>query len=202
MTVISLLEVDLSTNNIILENEQHIDYLNHKLYDYLNTINRFVIPEEDNKMIGPLIHAIADVERIGDHVSSISNITQKCDKEKINFTETHKVKIYELLTLVNSELEYSIDMFSKKSTEHLSDILTLENLIDKKEKELQHIYLSEMKKNMTKSLAGMFFSDLAAYLERIADHGTNIAFSILNDGSEEIFQLLENEHVNNSDLIV
>lgn len=91
-------------------------------------------------------------------------------------------------------------MFTKKNTEHLSDILILEDLIDKKEKELQHLYLSEMKKNMTKPLAGMLFSDLAAYLERIADRGTNIAFSILNDDSDEISQLLENEHVNIPDV--
>lgn len=200
LTVNSLLEVDLSSEENIIENEHHIDYLNHKIYDYLNTINRFILPEEDNKMIAPLIHVIADVERIGDHVSSIANITKKCEKEKISFTDAHKVKIYELLTLVNSELEYSIEMFTQKNTEHLSDILILEDLIDKKEKELQHLYLSEMKKNMTKPLAGMLFSDLAAYLERIADHGTNIAFSILNDDSDEISQLLENEHVNIPDV--
>lgn len=196
LAVNSLLEVNMSTSEEIKENEQHIDFLNHKIYDYLNNINHFTIPEEDNKMIGPLIHVVADIERIGDHISSIANITQKCEREKIFFTEIHKVKIHELLTLVNSELEYSIEMFSKKNTEHLSDILTLEDLIDKKEKELQHQYLSEMKKNMTQPRAGMLYSDLAAYLERIADHATNIAFSILNDDSEEIHSLLENEHVN------
>lgn len=202
LSVNSLLEVDTSTYENIKENEQHIDILNHGIYDYLTKINQYSLPEEDNKMIGPLIHVIADIERIGDHASSISNITLKCKEKNIEFSAEHKVQIRELLTLVNSELEFSIDMFSKKSLEHLSEILKLEDLIDKKEKELQHKYLSDMKQRTTKPRAGMLYSDLAANLERVADHGTNIAFSILNDDSEEINRLLEEEHVDPADYIL
>ncbi|MCD7949157.1 MAG: PhoU domain-containing protein [Erysipelotrichaceae bacterium] len=41
----------------------------------------------------------------------------------------------------------------------------------------------------------MLYSDLVASLERIGDHATNIAFSILNDDTEEVRELLEEEHV-------
>lgn len=202
LAVNSLIEVDTSTYDKIKENESHIDILNHGIYDFLTKINQYPLPEEDNKMIGPLIHVIADIERIGDHASSISNITLKCEEKGISFTDEHKVQIRELLTLVNSELEFSIDMFSKKTLEHLSEILKLEDLIDKKEKELQHEYLSDMKKRTMKPRAGMLYSDLAANLERIADHGTNIAFSILNDDSEEINRLLEEEHIDPAEYIL
>ena len=84
----------------------------------------------------------------------------------------------------------------------MSEILKLENLIDQKEKDLQHEYLSNMKNKKTKPRAGMLFSDLAANLERVADHGTNIAFSILNDDSEEVNRLLEEEHVDQADYIL
>jgi len=202
LSVNSLLEVDTSTHEMIKENEKHIDTLNHGIYEFLTKINQYPLPEEDNKMIGPLIHVIADIERIGDHASSISNITMKCKEKDICFSDEHKTQIRELLTLVNSELEFSIDMFSKKTLEHLSEILKLEDLIDKKEKELQHRYLSDMKKHTTKPRAGMLYSDLAANLERIADHGTNIAFSILNDDSEEISRLIEEEHVDLADYLL
>ncbi len=41
----------------------------------------------------------------------------------------------------------------------------------------------------------MLYSDLVASLERIGDHATNIAFSILNEDSDEVRDLLEEEHV-------
>ena len=48
----------------------------------------------------------------------------------------------------------------------------------------------------------MLYSDLVAALERVGDHATNIAFSILNDDSEEIGRLIEEEHVDPSDYIL
>lgn len=202
MAVNSLLEVDVSTFDRIKENEAHIDFLNHGIYDYLNKINQYSLPEEDVKMIGPLIHVIADIERIGDHASSISNITLKCDEKGITFTDDHKLQIRELLTLVNSELDFSIDMFSNKTLDHLSEILKLEDLIDKRERSLQHEYLSDMKTRATKPRAGILYSDLAANLERVGDHATNIAFSILNEDSEEVNRLLEEEHIDPADYIL
>lgn len=202
LAVNSLLEVDISTQEKIKENEEHIDILSRGICDFLTKINQYSLPEEDNKMIGPLIHVIADIERIGDHASSIANITCKCDEKGISFTEEYKVQIRELLTLVNSELDYSIKMFSHKTLEHLSEILKLENMIDKKEKDLQHAYLSDMKKRTMKPRAGILYSDLAANLERIADHATNIAFVILNEDSEEVNKLLEDEHIDSADYIL
>jgi phosphate:Na+ symporter len=202
LSVNSLLEGDVSTYDKIKENEEHIDYLNHAIFEYLTYANQANLPDSDTVMIGPLFHVISDIERIGDHASSISNMTLKCGEKHIEFSEEHKVKIRELLTLVNSELEFSIDMFSQKTLEHLSDILKLEDLIDQKEKQLQHEYLANMKSKSTKPRAGMLYSDLAAYLERVADHGTNIAFSILNDDSEVISKMLEEEHVDPAEYIL
>jgi len=202
LAVNSLLEVDISTIDEIKKNEEHIDYLNHAIFEYLNHINQLPLPEEDRKMVGPLFHVIADLERIGDHASTVSNITITCEKKQYKFTDLHKVEIRELLTMVNSELELSLEMFTQKSLDHLSEILKLEDLIDQKEDSLQKAYLKDIKRKETAPREGMLYSDLAAALERVGDHATNIAFSILNDDSEEISRLLEEEHVDPAEYIL
>ncbi|MEG0591989.1 MAG: Na/Pi cotransporter family protein [Coprobacillus sp.] len=202
MAVNSLLEVDTSTEAEIIRNEEHVDYLNHAIFEYLNRINQTPLPEEDSRMIGPLFHVIADIERIGDHACTIGKITIKCHEKKYKFTDNHKREIRELLTMVNSELELSIEMFTQKSLSHLNEILKLEELIDKKEASLQKGYLKDIKRKETAPREGMLYSDLAASLERVGDHATNIAFSILNDDSEEISRLLEQEHADPSDYIL
>ena len=202
LAVNSLLEGDISTQEEIQKNEEHIDYLNHAIFEYLNHINEIPLPKEDSRLIGPLFHVIADLERIGDHATTISHITMTCDKKKYTFTEKHKVEIRELLSMVNSELELSLDMFTNKSLEYLSEIIKLEDLIDSKEKSLQKSYLTDIKTQETAARAGMLYSDLAAALERVGDHATNIAFSILNDDSEEVNRLIEEEHVNPADYIL
>lgn len=202
LAVNSLLEVNTSAQEEIDKNEEHIDFLNHHIFEYLNRINQTPLPEEDSKMIGPLFHVISDIERIGDHAKTISNITATCARKEYKFTQNNKVEIRELLTMVNSELELSLDMFTHKSVEHLTEIIKLEELIDRKEDRLQKNYLTDIKKKETAPREGMLYSDVAAALERIGDHATNIAFSILNEDSEEVKRLLEEEHVDPADYIL
>lgn len=202
IAVNSFLEVDTSTIDKINKNEEHIDFLNHAIFEYLNHINQLPLPDEDRRMVGPLFHVIADLERIGDHARTISNITLTCEKKNYQFTEEHKTEIRELLTMVNSELELSLEMFTQKSLDHLSEILKIEDLVDQREDALQKAYLKDIKRKETAPREGMLYSDLVAALERVGDHATNIAFSILNDDSEEISRLLEEEHFDPAEYIL
>ncbi len=202
IAVNSFLEVDTSTIDKINKNEEHIDFLNHAIFEYLNNINQLPLPDEDRRMVGPLFHVIADLERIGDHARTISNITLTCEKKNYQFTEEHKTEIRELLTMVNSELELSLEMFTQKSLDHLSEILKIEDLVDQREDALQKAYLKDIKRKETAPREGMLYSDLVAALERVGDHATNIAFSILNDDSEEISRLLEEEHFDPAEYIL
>ncbi len=202
MAVKSLMKQDDDVYETICENEENIDYLNHALNEYLNKINQVPLPEEDAKMIGPLYHVVADVERIGDHAATIAKFALTFKEKNYKFTDTHEQDIQELLNLVLHEIDLSVDMFTHKSLEHLNEILRIEGEIDAKESKLQKDYLKNMKRQDTAPREGMLYSDLAASLERIGDHATNIAFSILNDDSEEISRLLEDEHVNPADYIL
>ena len=60
----------------------------------------------------------------------------------------------------------------------------LENAIDAKERELQDLHVKCLTKGECSAQVGMMFSDLASNLERVADHATNIAFSILEEDPE------------------
>ena len=53
-----------------------------------------------------------------------------------------------------------------------------QNEIDEKERDLQKAHVSRLTKNKCTPQAGMIFSDVVSGLERVADHATNIAFSI------------------------
>ena len=90
----------------------------------------------------------------------------------------------EMLDMVNTIIHYSVDMFAHGTVEHLKDIQELENKIDKKERELQQNHVDRLTRNECTPAAGMLFSDIVSGLERVADHATNIAFSILEEDPE------------------
>ena len=57
--------------------------------------------------------------------------------------------------------------------------------MDEKERELQRAHVDRLTKNECSPEAGMLFSDIVSGLERVADHATNIAFSVLNNDPED-----------------
>ena len=77
-----------------------------------------------------------------------------------------------------------IDMFSHNNREHMEEILDLEEHIDEMERQYQQSHVDRLTRNECTPEAGMIFSDIVSGLERVADHATNIAFSILDEDPE------------------
>ena len=63
--------------------------------------------------------------------------------------------------------------------------MELEDAIDGKERELQQLHIDRLTRNECTPEAGMLFSDIVSGLERVSDHATNIAFSILHSDSDD-----------------
>lgn len=181
----ALFEVDEKLVNQVYETEKAIDYMNTEITDYLVKINQLPLPVKDRKSIGGLFHVVNDIERIGDHAENIADFTKMMIEDNLSFSKEGTQEIKEMFGMTKRLLEFSLEMFTKQSSEHLQEILTLENTIDEREKELQHNHVVRLTNNKCDAESGMIFSDLASNLERVADHGTNIAFSILESDPEE-----------------
>ena len=75
-------------------------------------------------------------------------------------------------------------MFVTGDDSHANDILQFEKEIDKMEKKLQKKHINRLTNNKCEPHAAMIFSDLLSNLERVADHGTNIAFAEQDEEEE------------------
>lgn len=169
----------------VYETEQQINYMNHAITDYLVKISQSTLPIDDMKNIGGLFHVVNDIERIGDHAENAADSAVLQKEKNISFSKEAEAELLEMLHRVIKITNYSIDMFSNNSKEHLQEILDLENGIDQMERDLQEAHVERLKKGKCKQEAGMIFSDIISGLERVADHATNIAFSILDEEPEE-----------------
>lgn len=169
----------------VYETEQQINYMNHAITDYLVKISQSTLPIDDMKNIGGLFHVVNDIERIGDHAENAADSAILSKEKNISFSKESEEELLEMLNRVIKITNYSIDMFSNNSKEHLQEILDLENGIDQMERDLQEAHVERLKKGQCRQEAGMIFSDIISGLERVADHATNIAFSILDEKPEE-----------------
>lgn len=180
----ALVTLDEDDIDEVYEVEENINFLNHEITDYLVKISQTNLPVEDAKSIGALFHVVNDIERIGDHAENVADAARQRLTGNLDFSKEAQKEMGDMLDMVNTIVRFSIEMFSANSEEHLHDILQLEDAIDEKERELQQAHVDRLTKNECTPEAGMIFSDIVSGLERVADHATNIAFSILDADPE------------------
>lgn len=163
----------------IYKKEKYINYLNHKITDYLVKASEMELPVVDGKLLGGLFHVVNDIERIGDHAENMADASAQLMNGEASMSDKAKSQLKEMNAMVVKILDYSLDMFSHKNQEHLQEVLDLEEAIDEREKKLQRSHVKRLTKNKCTPQGGMIFSDTVSGLERVADHATNIAFAIL-----------------------
>lgn len=182
----ALITLDKEDIDKVYEVEKNINFLNHAITDYLVKINQTTLPIEDRKNIGALFHVVNDIERIGDHAENVADAAVQRMETGVAFSKSAQREMGEMLDMVNTLVRFSVEMFSTGEEEHLEDILHLEDAVDEKERELQRLHVERLTRNECTPEAGMIFSDIISGLERVADHATNIAFSVLNSEPEGV----------------
>ena len=165
--------------------EKYINFLNHKITDYLVNASTMELPAADVQMLGGLFHVVNDIERIGDHAENMADAAREIMRGDARMSDKAKSQLQDMMEMVVQILEYSLDMFSHKNQVHMQEILDLEEAIDEKEKKLQRSHVKRLTRGKCTPEAGMIFSDTVSGLERVADHATNIAFAILEPDAED-----------------
>ena len=168
----------------VYEVEKNIDFLNHAITDYLVKINQTTLPIEDLKSLGALFHVANDIERIGDHAENVADAAVQRKEMGFVFSKDAQKELGEMLDMVNTLIQYSVNMFATGNESHMQDVISLEDKVDAKEKEMQKTHVQRLAKGECSPEVGMVFSDIVSGLERVADHATNIAFAIINAEKE------------------
>ncbi len=177
----ALITLDEEDIEEVYKVEENINFLNHSITNYLVKINQATLPIEDLQSIGGLFHVVNDIERIGDHAENVADAARQRKETGVNLSKQAQKELGEMLDMVNTLIQYSIEIFAKSNEEHMQDVLKLEEAVDEKERELQQAHVERLTRNECSPEAGMIFSDVVSGLERVADHATNIAFSIVNE---------------------
>ncbi len=180
----ALITLDQEDITEVYEVEKNIDFLNHAITDYLVKINQTTLPIEDLKSLGALFHVANDIERIGDHAENVADAAVQRKEMGFVFSKDAQKELGEMLDMVNTLIQYSVNMFATGNESHMQDVISLEDKVDAKEKEMQKTHVQRLAKGECSPEVGMVFSDIVSGLERVADHATNIAFAIINAEKE------------------
>jgi phosphate:Na+ symporter len=176
----ALFDKDFSKINELEENETVINFLNRRITAYLIRINALDLEDNDREIVGALFHVVNDIERIGDHSENIGEQAQIVIDGKASLSGSASNELHEMQNLILTILDDSFRLFLKGSNDAALSfqVNNTEETIDTRTEELKENHIRRLKSGECNAESSALFNDLLINLERIADHATNIAFSM------------------------
>ena len=176
---------DLSSGNEIENREEEIDFINNAISDYLIKLS-LKANIDDEASIGAYYHVINDIERIGDHAYNFLVMSRKLKEEDLRFSDVAKEEFNTFINLLNEMFSLAQKTFEDRDQNSLRQLHDLENETDILKEKLSANHFGRIKRNECKNELSPFHSSLLSELERIADHLTNIGYSIVNPTGDDV----------------
>lgn len=171
-TILALKKQDVELARKVFKNDDIIDDLEQKIEKKcMNLIARQQPLAKDLRTISTALKIITDMERIADHSSDIAEITIRMANEKYI---KPLIDIPKMAELAKQMVNKSIDAYVKQDIDLAQEVCGSDDEVD----DLFHKIILEliniMKNDPQTVEQGTDLMFIAKYLERMADHATNI----------------------------
>ncbi len=160
--------------------EDVINFLNHNITPILVKINSLDLSYSDAKYIGRVFHVINDIERIGDHAQNLEEAAKSRVDEGIEISAEGERELREMYETTLKLIDGSIEAFTSQilDNEKAEQLSEYEASVDDMQTEFEQSHIERLNAHKCNTRAGMLFINTITDFERVADHATNIAWSV------------------------
>lgn len=169
----------------VYETEKLINLLEESITNYLVKLSKCVLSDKEKVIVASTFHIIIDIERIGDHAKNIVELAFEKKNRKLKYSSEALTEIDQIYTAVIKALDIAIVSYATRDLEKAKSIYNVEDLIDSYQKDYREHHIKRLYNGLCNAYEGAIFLDLITDLERIGDHSTNIAESVINNYLEE-----------------
>ena len=168
----------------IIANEDIVDESEDKLGTYLLKLSSHNLTEAESKEVSKLLHSIGDFERISDHSLNLLNAAKEIHEKKIVFSEEASMELRTVESAITEILSITVTAFKNDDSKLAGQVEPLEQIIDVLCDELKNRHIGRLRHGICTIEQGFVFNDMVANYERISDHCSNIAVSVIRLGDE------------------
>ena len=161
------------------ENEKLVDKYEDKVSSYLVHLALGKLSEHDSKTVTQLLHIVGDLERISDHAVNIVSVSREIFEKNMEFSKEAKKEIDVMRAAISEILQITATAFEKGDRELAKRVEPLEQTIDNLKREIRNNHINRLRDGLCTIEFGFVLSDLITNCERVADHCSNVAVSIL-----------------------
>ena len=170
----------------ILSNEDKLDIYEDHLGGYLVQISQHGTSADDMHTISRLLHAIGDFERIGDHVLNLQESAKELRDKQLRFSPTAQKEVEVLTRLLRDLMTAALDCFRKDDPVAAQLVEPLEETMDCLTEEVRNRHIHRLQNGQCTIQLGFVLNDLLNNFERIGDHCSNIAVSVIEEQDSQM----------------
>ncbi len=170
---------------MIFENEQSVDRYEDKLGSFLVKV-RGDLSDHDRKKVSQLLRAIGDLERIGDHSEAILDAANELHTKKIHFSATATGELLVIERAIRDIVALTVRAFSMDDPEIAARVEPLEQVVDNLKEQILARHVERLQRGECTIELGFILSNLLTNYERISDHCSNLAASIIKTDSNAL----------------
>jgi len=163
----------------VREIEDFIDSFQLEITSYLSALSRKQLSDEVSTELPVLLHAVNDLERVGDHAVNIVEIAERKIEQRLTFSGSALAEAGRLGEEILKMFDNIIGALEKSDVEAAKEALGSEDKLNDMQMEFRRSHVRRMSEGECSAEAGLIFIDLVDNVEKIGDHLTNIAQAII-----------------------
>ena len=163
----------------IMSREELVDRYEDTLGSYLIRLNTKALSEKETQIVARYLSCLTNLERISDHAVNLADLGKELAEKKIKFSNQAQ---QELKICIAATLEI-LDMTQKAMANNDVDLVKmvepLEDAIDVLVKKCKNHHIQRVQAGNCTLELGFIFNDCLHNMERVADHCSNLAVTVL-----------------------
>ncbi len=165
----------------VFEREDIIDNLEEAITAYLAQIAQKGLNQSLSNRHTGLLHAVNDIERVGDHAENIAQMAYGRIEDNLPFTDLALQELAEMNNMVLDTFRSAVQALQNDDQAIAQKVVQLERNVDVREKQLRRSHIERLNKGQCFSTSGVVFLDIISNMERIGDHSHNVANIVLGN---------------------
>ena len=189
LALAQFIQYDGSREEQILANEDKLDTYEDRLGGYLVQISQHGTSSADMRTVSRLLHAIGDFERIGDHALNLQESAKELHEKQLAFSPIAREEVDVLTSLLEDLLNSALRSFQSDDPQMARQVEPLEETMDLLTEEIRSRHIRRLQSGQCTIQLGFILNDLLNNAERVGDHCSNIAVSVIEEQEKQALDL-------------
>ena len=170
---------DDAISDSIIDDENELDRYEDELGTLLVHLSSQQLSANDSIRVSKMLHAIGDFERLGDHALNIRETAKELHDKNAHFSEEAQHEMLTLTDALEEILAIATEAYCTNNVKRAYRVEPLEEVIDDLVATIKSNHIARLTAGECDIEKGFILNDFLNNFERVSDHCSNIAVTII-----------------------